>query len=151
MHIGLLQFELLIRHSQSLKDKRRVVKSVKDRLHREHQVSAAEVGALEHHRLALMGVSVVAGDAARCSSVLDAVTDKLRGLHDAELGETVRRVTPFERLVRTLAPREVDADGASELSAGEAPQLAAELLAYANDTGLPSDDANADRPSGGER
>ena len=44
MVVGILQFELLVPGATSLKDKRRVVKSVKDRLHREHLVSVAEVG-----------------------------------------------------------------------------------------------------------
>ncbi len=44
--VGILQFELLIRQRRSLKDKRRVVRSVRDRLHREHLVSVAETACL---------------------------------------------------------------------------------------------------------
>ncbi len=92
MVIGILQFELLVHGSMSLKDKRRVVKSVKDRLHREQMVSVAEVGALEHHRLALMGLAVVSNSTSYVNSVLDRVVAKLRRLHDAELGEVLREV-----------------------------------------------------------
>jgi len=92
MFVGILQFELLVRGSGSLKDKRRVVKSVKDRLHREHQVSVAEVGALEDHTLAIMGLAVVTNSAKYANDVLDHVTAKLRGLIDAELGDTRREI-----------------------------------------------------------
>jgi len=90
MVIGVLQFELLIPHSESLKDKRRVVKSLKDRLHREHLVSVAEVDALDEHRTAIIGVAAVANDAAYVSGVLDRVVEKLRTLHDARLGVVSR-------------------------------------------------------------
>lgn len=109
MFIGILQFELLIRWSESLKDKRRVVKSLKDRLHREHMVSVAEIGALDHHRIALMGVTLASNSARHASSVLDAVVSKLRDLRDAELGETRRQVlhaaqAPDEDWETDLAP-----------------------------------------------
>jgi uncharacterized protein YlxP (DUF503 family) len=90
MVIGVLQFELQIPHGESLKDKRRVVKSLKDRLHREHLVSIAEVGALESLRTARLGLAVVSGDARRASEVLDRVLAKVRTVHDARLG-AVRR------------------------------------------------------------
>ncbi len=92
MFIGILQFELLIRASTSLKDKRRVVRSVKDRLHREHLVSVAEVEALDHHKLAVMALAIVSGSRGHAESVLDRVTRKLRRLEDAELGHTSREI-----------------------------------------------------------
>ena len=90
MVIGVLQFEIQIPHSESLKDKRRVVKSLKDRLHREHLVSVAEVDALDHHRIAILGVAAVANDAGFVSGVLDRVVEKLRTMHDARLGVVSR-------------------------------------------------------------
>ena len=55
MVVGVLQVKLTIDWASSLKDKRRVVSSLKDRLHREHQVSVAEVGSLDSHRVAVLG------------------------------------------------------------------------------------------------
>ncbi|MFG0275166.1 MAG: DUF503 domain-containing protein [Phycisphaerales bacterium] len=92
MFVGIYQFELLVRSSRSLKDKRRVVKSVKDRLHREHLVSVAEIAALDHQRLAVLGLALVGASAARIDSVFDRIESKLRALHDAELGETMRQI-----------------------------------------------------------
>jgi uncharacterized protein YlxP (DUF503 family) len=99
MFIGVLQFELLVRGSTSLKDKRRVVKSVKDRLHRQHLVSIAEVAALEHHRLAVLGLTLTSNSAAHAEQVLDRIIEKLRHVDDAELGELLRDVVPYNAMV----------------------------------------------------
>jgi len=76
--IGVLQFELAIPAAQSLKDKRRVVLSLKDRLHREHQVSVAEVAGQEDCQRAVMGVALASADTAYCQSVLSRIVEKLR-------------------------------------------------------------------------
>ena len=98
MVIGVLQFELLVPASQSLKDKRRVVKSLKDRLHREHLVSVAEIAALDHHRLAVMGLCVVSNSVSYANSVLDAVLNKVKAVHDARLGEIHREILEGDSL-----------------------------------------------------
>jgi uncharacterized protein YlxP (DUF503 family) len=46
MPVGLLTLELHIEHAQSLKDKRQVLRSLKDRLRAKFNVAVAE---LEHH------------------------------------------------------------------------------------------------------
>ena len=119
MIIATLQFELLIHGAESLKDKRRVVKSVKDRLHREHMVSVAEVGSLESHTVAVMGLAAAGTDGRVLAGVLDRITEKLRALTDAELGAAVRQIVKpdFEE---AAASSEIDAD-----------DLAAEMLRHA--------------------
>jgi uncharacterized protein len=87
MVIGVLQIELLIGEADSLKDKRRVVASLKARLHREHQVSVAEVDALDDHRTAVLGIALASGDVAHCQSVMDRIVDKLRTHRDCVLGD----------------------------------------------------------------
>lgn len=92
MIIGILQFELLIHGSESLKDKRRVVRSVKDRLHREHQVSVAEIATQDSLNVATLGLALVGSDGRRVGEVLDQITAKLRANPDAELGDTTREL-----------------------------------------------------------
>lgn len=92
MVIGILQFELFVPDSFSLKDKRRVVKSLKDRLHREHLVSVAEIAGQDHHRAAVLGVAVVSASAPYAAGVLDRVVEKLRHMHEARLGEVHREM-----------------------------------------------------------
>jgi uncharacterized protein YlxP (DUF503 family) len=92
MVIGILQFELLIHDAESLKDKRRVVNSVKDRLHREHMVAVAEVAAQDALGVAVLGLACVAPDGKRAAEVLDHVSAKLRMLTGAELGDCRREI-----------------------------------------------------------
>ncbi len=77
MVIGVLQIELSIEGAASLKDKRRVVSSLKDRLHREHQVSVAEVGQQENHAAAVLGIVLASSDATHCRTTLDGVLNKI--------------------------------------------------------------------------
>jgi uncharacterized protein YlxP (DUF503 family) len=92
MVVGILQFELLIHGAESLKDKRRVVNSLKDRLHREHMVSVAEVGAPDDMAVALMGLACVGTAGKRVAEVLDKVAAKLRTIQGAELGNCRREI-----------------------------------------------------------
>ena len=113
MVIGVLQFELLIHGAESLKDKRRVVQSVKDRLHREHQVAVAEVRAHDTLNLAILALACIATEGSRVGEVLDAVTNKLRALGDAELGDTYRQILRGEDLPE--APEAPASEGAAGL------------------------------------
>ncbi len=81
MVIGILQVELRIEGADSLKDKRRVVASLKDRLHREHQVSVAEVDTQDIHRTATLGMAIVSTAVPHCQGVLDGILNKLRTGH----------------------------------------------------------------------
>ncbi|MEM8758021.1 MAG: DUF503 domain-containing protein [Planctomycetota bacterium] len=92
MIIGVLQIELAIPWAESLKDKRRVIKSLKDRLHREHQVSVAEVAAQEALTTAILGVAAVGSDGRYIGQTLDRISEKARSLHDAEVVATRRHL-----------------------------------------------------------
>jgi len=85
MFVGLLQFELFIPHSTSLKDKRRVVRSVRDRLHRQRLVAVAEIEALDRQRTAVMGLAFVSNCATHVANTLDAIERQLERLPEAQL------------------------------------------------------------------
>ena len=72
MFTGSLAVDLLLGDVHSLKEKRSVVRPIVSELRRKHEVSAAEAGHLDLHRRALIGVAVVAPDAAHVRRVLDA-------------------------------------------------------------------------------
>ncbi len=69
MFTGTLAMDLVLGDVHSLKEKRSVVRPVVAAL-RKLEVSVAEVGHLDLHRRALVGVAVVAADAAHCREVL---------------------------------------------------------------------------------
>ena len=85
MTIGVLQLEIGIGDAMSLKDKRRVVKSLKDRIAHGHNVSIAEVGALDEHRRAIIGIAMVANDARYVEGALSKIVDFVRGIPAADL------------------------------------------------------------------
>lgn len=85
MVIGVLQIELGVPWAESLKDKRSVVRSVKDRLSRRYRVSVAEVAELDNCRVARLGIVLAASDVKRCQSVLDRVLNALRRERDCVL------------------------------------------------------------------
>jgi uncharacterized protein len=85
MHIGILQFDLAIDSAQSLKDKRRVVRSIKDRLHRDHMVSVAEMEYLDVWNKAGLGLVACSRDATYLQGVLDAIVRKLETHPEARL------------------------------------------------------------------
>lgn len=78
MVIGALTLKLAIFESTSLKDKRRVVSSLKQRLADRFNASVAEIGSLDHRQQAELGVAVVANDARFVESCLDKIVDFVR-------------------------------------------------------------------------
>lgn len=72
MYTGSLALDLLLGDVHSLKEKRAVVRPLVAELRRRYAVSAAEAGHLSLHRRALVGVAVVAADAAHCMEILEA-------------------------------------------------------------------------------
>jgi uncharacterized protein len=83
MVVGLLRVSLSIPHANSLKDKRRVVKSIKDRLRGTFNVSVAEVEEQDIWRVAVIGVAVVSEDSAYANGILSRVQDYIRDHCDA--------------------------------------------------------------------
>lgn len=92
MIVGVLQAELRIDWARSLKDKRSVARSLKDRLHREHQVSVSEVAAQEIHNTLVLGVAAAGSSARQVLAVLDTVEHKLAHHHDATLADCHRQI-----------------------------------------------------------
>ena len=92
MVIGVLEIEVVVPWSESLKDKRRVVKSLKDRLHREHLVAVAEVGEQDSLQRARLGVACLGSDGRRVGETLDRIALKLAGLRDGEASVVSREL-----------------------------------------------------------
>ena len=78
MFVGLARVVLQIPGARSLKDRRKVVKGLKDRLRARLPVSVAEVGDVEAWQVATLGVAVVSGDRVRCDQVLSQVLASAR-------------------------------------------------------------------------
>jgi uncharacterized protein YlxP (DUF503 family) len=92
MFVGSLRVDLLLGDVHSLKEKRAVVRPIVAELVRKFAVSAAEVGNQDLHRRALIGVAVVAGDAAHCREVLDACERLVVGHPEIEILSTRQKL-----------------------------------------------------------
>ncbi len=85
MIVGTLRVRLLLREARSLKDKRQVVRSIKDRLRHRFNVSVAEVEEQDHLQLAVLGLAMVSNDTHHVRTTLDQIVQALRGHPVAEL------------------------------------------------------------------
>lgn len=100
MLLAVLQFDLLIHDAQSLKDKRRVVASLKARLHQDHLAAVAEVAHQDTLNLARMVLVLVGSDARHLAQTLDRITVKVREMAapEAELGDVRRQIIHGDQL-----------------------------------------------------
>lgn len=95
MFVGVLRLQLQIVGARSLKDRRSVVRSFKERAQARLRVSVAEVGRLDDPRHATLGVAVVANEAAHCDEVLASVAAMAGSLPDAILADRATEIIPF--------------------------------------------------------
>ncbi len=84
--IGVLTLELWVEASHSLKDKRQVVRSLKDRLREKFNVSVAEIDGLDSWQNSVIAVVTVANDRTYAEQVLQAAETHAADL----LGGTLR-------------------------------------------------------------
>lgn len=85
MHVGICTLHLRLAGSHSLKEKRRVVKSIKDRIKNKFNVSIAEVDALDNWQLAVIGVACISNDSGFINSVLSNVVNFIDDMRLAEI------------------------------------------------------------------
>ena len=95
MFVGVLRFRLEIVGARSLKDKRSVVRSLKERVQNRLKIAIAEVGSLDDVRRATFGVTCVSNEAAVCDQMLANVTSMASVLPDAILADQATEIIPF--------------------------------------------------------
>ncbi|MBI4565196.1 MAG: DUF503 domain-containing protein [Planctomycetes bacterium] len=78
MIIGTLRVRLHLRDAHSLKEKRRVIKSLKDQITNRFHISVAEVGDQDEWHLAELGMAAVGTDTPFIHSVLSSVETFVR-------------------------------------------------------------------------
>ena len=84
MHVAVLHVELFIPHALSLKDKRMVLRRVKDRLGK-FNVAVAEIEQQDLWQRAALGVAVVSGERRQVGEMLQSVRRLVEGTFGAEL------------------------------------------------------------------
>lgn len=87
MIIGTLRLELGLYDAFSLKDKRRAIKSLKDKIAHRFNVSVAEIASLEDMRHGVVGVAMIGNDRAYIEGALSKIVDDVRAMRQADLEE----------------------------------------------------------------
>jgi uncharacterized protein YlxP (DUF503 family) len=85
MFVGIVRIELHLPASGSLKDKRSVVRSLKERIRQRVQAAVAEVDHQDLWQRAALGVAVVSGDRQQVDEMLQSVRRLVEGTYGAEL------------------------------------------------------------------
>ncbi|MCH7923704.1 MAG: DUF503 domain-containing protein [Nitrospinae bacterium] len=85
MFVGICTISLHLSDNRSLKGKRRVVKTIIDRVKNRFNVSVAEVDHQDLWQRIELGVAVVSNDKGHAHSTLTTVVNFIEGLHLAEL------------------------------------------------------------------
>ena len=85
MVVGVLQLRIMIRDAQSLKDKRRIVRSLRDRIRNRFNVSVSEVDALDRCQQAVLGVALATNERVFADQVLAKIVDLVRASAGADL------------------------------------------------------------------
>ncbi len=85
MIVGVCWVDLHVLGARSLKDKRRIIKSIKERIRGSYNVSAAEVGSLDIWQRAELGFACVGNEQARIQHTLSTLIDRFRMDPDVSL------------------------------------------------------------------
>ena len=95
MNVGVCRIDLDLPGSRSLKDKRRAVRSIVDRVRSRFNVAIAEVDRNDRWQAATLGITCVSNDAAHANEMLSRVVNFIEGCReDAVLADyTVELVT----------------------------------------------------------
>jgi uncharacterized protein YlxP (DUF503 family) len=83
--IGVLTLEIVLRDAHSLKDKRHVVKSLKDRLRSKYNVAVAEIDYQDLWQRSVVAAVTVSSDHSHAEKVLQSVEREAAALLGSEL------------------------------------------------------------------
>jgi uncharacterized protein YlxP (DUF503 family) len=95
MHVGACLITLHLAGSESLKDKRQVIRSLIERMRRQFNVAMAEVEEQESWQTAVLGLSVVSNEAGHAARQLERIVAAIEGDRlDVEVVERYIDVLP---------------------------------------------------------
>lgn len=95
MFVGVARYVVQIPGAQSLKDRRHVVKSLKERMRARLGLSVAEVGDVERYQVATLGLAVVGRSSGLCREALSRATALVGTAKDSILADTRTEIVAF--------------------------------------------------------
>jgi uncharacterized protein len=95
MVVGICRLTLMVPESHSLKEKRMVVRKIKDRVHQKFNAAIAEVGGEDAWQQAVLGFAVVANEKAFVESMVDKIVDFIEGLAVAKMIDDEKEILVY--------------------------------------------------------
>lgn len=95
MFIGVLNAGLYLCEPQSLKDKRRIIKSLIERLKNKYNVAVAETGDLDSWNNSRLGIVCISNEASHADSMLASVVNFIESRGTVELTSVQTEIIPY--------------------------------------------------------
>jgi uncharacterized protein YlxP (DUF503 family) len=111
------KISLVIDQSHSLKEKRMVLRRIKDRVRERAHVILSEVGSQDVWQRAELGCAVASSDRAKALEVIDEVVRVAMSAGGAQIAGIAKDVVTFDALAEPLAPID-DRTGAGDKAQG---------------------------------
>ena len=86
-HIGILSIDFFIPHAQLLKDKRIVIKSIKDRVRKKFNVSIAELDCDDKWQTSTCGISMIGNDQRYIDGCLQNILSQIESMGVVEISD----------------------------------------------------------------
>jgi len=106
MLVGVVLFEIHIPQAQSIKEKRMVVKSLRDRLRNKFDMSVAEVALNDLHQRARLAASLVSNDEKTIRSMFESILSFVESEGEAQLVGWTDEMIDFDADVNLGIPGE---------------------------------------------
>ena len=90
MLVKVMVVDIHIPFANSLKDKRRVIKSIKERTRNKFNVSISELDGFDLHRRSSLGVAMIGNDSSYLDQSLDKILDLIYENYEVEVLELFR-------------------------------------------------------------
>lgn len=78
MYVGAMRVRMIVRESHSLKDKRQVLNSIRDKLKNNFNVSVAEIDEQENRQMIVLGIGMVGNESLHVRNGLEKIAQALR-------------------------------------------------------------------------
>ena len=117
VYVGMAKISLVIDQSHSLKEKRMVLRRIRDRVRERLHVNINEVGELDNWQRAELGCAVVSGDRAKALELIDDIVRVAVQAGGAQIFAIAKTVTTFEAESLPFTPID-DRTGAGDKAQG---------------------------------
>lgn len=113
VYVGMAKIRLVLDQSHSLKEKRMVLRKIKDRVRERAHVVLSEVGEQDLWQRAVLGCAVASGDRGKALEVIDEVIRVAMSAGGAHIAAIAKEVTTFDPELVPYAPID-DRSGAGD-------------------------------------